>query len=101
MSHERLPIFERGLRVALVERVGMPGKLGVCTPGGVVCPLPDGYDGKTSVNVDAKGWVLVTHPVLPPLLADTTKGEVHPIDADLVDPKLFTGPKLITSGSTH
>ncbi len=83
------------IRVTLVERQGFPGKLGVAVRGGkFVCPLPDGYDGHTRVNVDQAGWVLVTHPKLPPLLCDPTTGATNPITV-AVDPKVFTKPKAI------
>lgn len=75
-----IPVFEAGMKAALVERMDSKGALGVAVPGGAfVCPLPPGYDGYTCVSVDDEGWVLVIHPTLPPLLADPTTGEVHPI----------------------
>lgn len=74
------PIFPHGERVALVERMDIPGALGVAKRGGkVVCPLPIGYDMHTSVTYH-KGYVLVAHPGMPPLQCDTTTGEVKKID---------------------
>ncbi len=95
MINSNIPEFEKGLRVMLVERVGFPGKLGVAVNGGkFVCPLPDGYDGRSRVNVDTQGWILVAHPKMPPLLADPSTGKVYPITVDINQADI-TMPKLI------
>lgn len=73
-----LPV--KGTRVALVKlredkraEKGLSG-FGVAMRGGkYVVPLPEGYDGMTSVFW-VEGWIVVRHPDHPPLLADTTKG---------------------------
>ena len=93
--NSNIPEFMKGIRVMLVERVGMPGKLGVAVSGGkLVCPLPDGYDGQTRVNLDEAGWVLIAHPKMPPLLADPSTGLVHPITQD-INQQHITMPKLM------
>ena len=82
-----IPIHEQGMRVALVERVDKPGLLGVSVRGGrFVCPLPEGYDGQTSCTMQ-DGYVLVAHPVLPPLRCDPTTGKVQLIEAGHVQAK--------------
>lgn len=64
----------------LVERRDRPGLLGVHVAGGrFVCPLPEGYDGRTSV-VMHKGYVLVAHPNLPPLQCDPNTGDISLIE---------------------
>lgn len=73
--------FRHNERVMLVERIDIPGALGVAMQGGrFVCPLPLGYDMQTSVTYH-KGYVLVAHPLLSPLLCDTLTGEVKRIDS--------------------
>lgn len=65
--------FDRGIRVMLVKRPGL-NLFGVAMKGGrFVVPLPDGYDGETSVHW-VEGWIIVRREGLPPLLADTTTG---------------------------
>ena len=77
------PIPE-GVNAVLVERRDRPGLLGVAVRNGhFVCPLPEGYDGETSVFCES-GWVLVTHPILPPLIADPHTGTVSLVDAKLL-----------------
>lgn len=75
-----IPAFERGVRVALVERQDRPGMLGVAMAGGhYVVPLPEGFDGRTSVfYVD--GWIVVRHPDQDPILADTSTGKTSPMN---------------------
>jgi hypothetical protein len=86
-----IPIFsennEDGINCALVERVDKPGLLGVAVRGGTyVCALPEGYDGLTSVCMH-KGYVIVAHPELPPLLCDPTKGTIELIEQHHVEAK--------------
>jgi hypothetical protein len=84
-----IPIFETddgdAINCALVERVDRPGLLGVAVRGGTyVCALPDGYDGRTSVCMH-KGYVIVAHPELPPLLCDPTKGTIEVIAPEHIE----------------
>lgn len=73
------PVFTT-VRAQLVERKDRPGMLGVHLQGGrFVCPLPVGYDGRTSVTFH-QGYLLVAHPDFPPLLADPSRGTVQLID---------------------
>lgn len=82
------PIPE-GTNAVLVERRDTPGALAVAVRHGrYVCPLPEGYDGLTSV-VTESGWVLVTHPTLPPLIADPHHGIVRAMDARLLPKNLL------------
>lgn len=70
------PIFPHGERVALVERVDKPGAIAVARRGArFVCPLPDGYDQYTQVRW-VNGFIIVTHPKFPPMLADVNTGKV-------------------------
>ena len=72
--------FQRKQAVTLVERKDAPGFLGVFVrEGRFVCPLPAGYDGRTSVAFH-KGYVLVAHPDLPPLQCDPNTGTTKLID---------------------
>ena len=76
--------FGDGIRVRLVERVDAPGKLGAAMDGGrFVCPLPDGYDEDTSITYE-RGWVIVAHPLLPPLSCDMNTGTVTEMNDDLI-----------------
>jgi len=82
-----IPIFEHGCTCALVERKDRPGLLGVAVRGGrFVCPLPEGYDGRTSVT-QYLGYVLVAHPDLPPLKCDPTVGTAVLIDPHHIEAK--------------
>lgn len=75
------PVFNGQVRAALVERTDKPGMLGVAVSNGhYVCPLPEGYDGETSVIVTQSGYVIVGHPKYAPLLCDASKGTVQVID---------------------
>ncbi len=76
--------FAGGIRVMIVERVDAPGKLGAAMSGGrYVCPLPDGYDMRSSITYE-RGWVIVAHPDLPPLSCDTNTGRVSPLNDELI-----------------
>lgn len=79
---------DRGqVKAILVERKDKPGALGVHRQGGrFVCPLPDGYDGQTSLTVH-KGYVLVAHPLLPPLQCDPLTGSVKLIEPGHIEAK--------------
>lgn len=78
----------QGINVILVERRDKPGALGVAVRDGrFVCPLPEAYDGYTSAVLDS-GFVLVTHPTLPPLMAFPETGRVEPMDASLLPANL-------------
>jgi len=82
---EENPIFPRGARVALVERVDAPGLLGAAVRGGrFVCQLPEGYDGQTSILFHA-GYIIVAHPILPPLKCDPNTGKIELIEARHVE----------------
>lgn len=75
------------VKAILVERKDKPGALGVFRQGAqFVCPLPDGYDGQTSLTVH-KGYVLVAHPTLPPLHVDPTTGTVKLIEPGHIEAK--------------
>lgn len=77
-----------GINVVLVERRDKPGALGVAVRHGrYVCALPEAYDGYTSAVVDS-GFVLITHPTLPPLMAFPETGRVEPMDASLLPSNL-------------
>lgn len=79
------PIFNAGARVALVHMVAVPGIFGVAMRGGrYVCQLPEGYDGMTSIRW-LNGWIIVAHPNLPPLLADTNTGKTTALDQAQLD----------------
>lgn len=79
-----IPEFDK-VAVMLVERTDKPGALGVAMAGGhFVVPLPDGYDGRTSVRW-INGFIFVAHPTLPPLLADTSKGTCSLVDPSTVE----------------
>lgn len=68
------------MKAMLVERTDRPGLLGVAVRGGrFVVPLPEGYNGECSICV-WKGYVLVAHPMLPPLKCDPTTGKFELID---------------------
>lgn len=74
------PAFTGQARVALVQDVRDKRFFGVAMKGGkYVVRLPFGYDGKTSVRW-INGFIIVAHPLLPPLLADTTTGKVEPFN---------------------
>lgn len=76
------PIFERGTRVALVQRKDKPHLFGVAMAGGrYVVDLPEGYDGFTKVFWSC-GWIGVFRDGLPPLLADTTTGKHSPMNEE-------------------
>jgi len=80
--------FAGGVRVQLVERVDAPGMLGAAMAGGrYVCPLPPGYDHRSSI-VYERGWVIVAHPELPPLSCDTTTGKVSLLNDDLINAEI-------------
>ena len=69
-----------GARVALMQMRYDKRRFGVVMKGGrYVVGLPLGYDGETSVHW-VEGWIIVRHPVLPPLLADTTTGKTSPMN---------------------
>lgn len=73
------------IRVALVERVDLPGHLGAwCSGGRLVCPLPAGYDGRTSICY-SEGYIIVAHPDLPPLLCDPISGTTRLIEPGHVE----------------
>lgn len=75
-----IPEFEQGMKAMLVERKDAPGLLGVAVAGArFVVPLPNGYNGKTSICV-YQGYVLVAHPELPPLRVDPTRGTFELIE---------------------
>lgn len=77
------------VKAILVRRSDVPGKLllGVHVNGGrCVCPLPEGYDGRTSLCVH-KGYVLVAHPLLPALQCDPTTGGVKLIEPGHIEAK--------------
>ena len=74
------PMFESGARVALVQMLRDKTRFGVAMAGGrYVVALPEGYDGRTAVHW-VQGWIIVTHPDLPPLLADTSTGRTGPMN---------------------
>lgn len=78
------PAFPEGARVALVRQLQDPRYFGVAMKGGrFVCKLPLGYDGQTSVRW-INGFIVVAHPKLPPLLADTTVrgGKTEPLSKE-------------------
>lgn len=78
-----LPIFAPGVRVALVKRSDGPNLFGVAMNGGKhVVALPPEYDGMTAVNY-LDGWIIVSHPKHPPLLADTTTGKHSRMNPEL------------------
>lgn len=90
------PIFPQGARVAVVERKDKPGALGVAMDGGrFVVPLPEGYDARTRV-LWVDGWIGVLHPELPPMLADTTTGELGPMNEQALGSfeRAYTAPNL-------
>lgn len=77
MTH---PVFRHGNRVALMEIIGKPGHFGVAMDGGhFVVALPPGYDGRTEVRW-IQGWIIVSHPDMPAILADTSTGKVGPMN---------------------
>ena len=91
-----IPVFEQGVKAALVERVERPGLLGVAVRGGrFVCPLPEGYDGRCSLVVH-EGYVLVAHPELPPLRCDPTTGRIELIEPHHVDGSIAGRMRLRT-----
>jgi hypothetical protein len=66
--------------VALVRMAHDKRFFGVAMRGGrYVVQLPLGYDGLTSVRW-INGYIVVVHPQLPPLLADTTTGKTAPLE---------------------
>lgn len=85
MSREDHPVFQDGAtRVALVQRVDVPDGFGVAVRDAkFIYALPQGYDGRTSVNF-LDGYVLVAHPLHPPLIIDPLTGKVREVDASLV-----------------
>lgn len=83
------PITDEDVKAVIVERKDRPGLLGVAVRDGrFVVPLPEGYDGRTSVVYES-GWVLVTHPTLPPLIADPSAGIARPMDPTLLPRSLI------------
>lgn len=79
-----IPEFNK-IAVMLVERVDAPGKLAVAMAGGrYVCPLPPGYDMRTSVRW-INGFICVAHPTLPPLFADTNRGVCESADPHIIE----------------
>lgn len=77
------------VRCMLVRRSDISHKLllGVLVAGGrVVCPLPEGYDGQTSLTM-YDGWVLVAHPSLPALRCDPTTGTTELIEPGHIEAK--------------
>lgn len=92
--------FEQGIRVALVKRKDGPNLFGVAMAGGRhVVPLPSQYDGRTSVFW-VQGWIIVTHPDEPSLLADTTLGTTSPMNEHAMAAAMmaFQAPRL---AATH
>lgn len=82
-----IPEFEKegAMRAMLVERVDAPGLLGVAVRGArFVVALPEGYNGQTSICVH-NGYVLIAHPMLPPLQVDPTTGKFQIIDPQHID----------------
>ena len=74
--------------VTLVERKDQPGLLGVARRDGrFVCPLPEGYDGETSVAWHPDGYGLVAHPNLPALRCDFNTGKTALVDAQHIQAK--------------
>lgn len=80
MSHAEHPVFESGTRVALVQRIDNPERFAVAIRDHrLVYPLPEGYDGRTSVNFD-DGWVVIGHPEMNPLVMHPLTGQVTEVD---------------------
>jgi hypothetical protein len=76
------PIFNAEAKLALVQMRKDEKRFGVAMRGGkYVVQLPLGYDGMTSIRW-FNGWIIVAHPNMPPLLADTTTGKAMPLDQD-------------------
>lgn len=93
-----IPEFERPnpLKAMIVERKDKPGALGVLVRGGrFVCPLPDGYDGRVSLTVH-QGYVLVAHPLLPPLRCNPSTGSIELVEPKHVDGRIAGRMKLRT-----
>lgn len=77
------PLFQ-GRRVALMRMAADKRFFGVAMHGGRhVVQLPLGYDGLTMVHW-VEGWIIVQHPELPPLLADTGTGKHSPMNEHAV-----------------
>lgn len=77
------PVLEDS-RVALVQRTDREDLFGVAVRGHRhVHALPEGYDGRTSVNF-VDGYVVVAHPVKPPLVIDPLTGKTRELDASLL-----------------
>ena len=69
-----------GARVALVQMARDTSRFGVSMKGGrYIVALPLGYDGRTAVHW-VQGWIIVSHPELPALLADCTTGKTSPMN---------------------
>lgn len=84
------------MKALLVERKDKPGLLGVHVRGGrFVCPLPEGYDGRCSLVVH-QGYVLVAHPMLPPLKCDPTTGTIELVEPRHVDGRIAGRMRLLT-----
>lgn len=89
MDKSQNPNFDEAgvVKAILVERKDKPGALGVYRRGAqFVCALPDGYDGQTSLAVH-QGYVLVAHPILPPLQCDMLTGTVKLIEPGHIEAK--------------
>lgn len=83
---ENDPVFSSTMRAALAESKIWPGQLGVFVRGGrYVCPLPAGYDGRSSVVVTDSGYVIVGHPDYAPLVCDPGTGETKVIEPGHVE----------------
>lgn len=88
--------FDGGVRVMLVKRADGPNAFGVAMKGGrFVVPLPKGYDGYTQIRW-VEGWIVVTHPDQPALLADTTTGTLSPLNDHALAAAMrdYRAPKL-------
>jgi hypothetical protein len=88
--------FDAGVRVMLVKRADGPNLFGVAMAHGrYVVPLPRGYDGLTELRW-VSGWIIVSHPTMPPLLADTTTGKTAPMNDQALAAALhdYQAPKI-------